>query len=491
MADSQPQRVTLRPLQAHVHSSTLKPAQQDVNIGTEATTSAGSSPRSAAYASSRGDSISEEFRPEGFVGRQFETSRPRQHDTIPNLSRFNANALLKSLCEKEEDVYCILSIDGGGVRGILASHMLSLIEDRVNKEVNRWLSDHPQFASVFPERIQTAHMFDCIAGTSIGGIMAAGLAAPHPEKPNQSKYDAQSLTELMTRTATRVFHWSWGRKFRTLGGMFGPKYDASGIDELIDECLKEHLLSDSLTSVIITSFDINERAPFFFEHFKPWLGKESRLPATSASCTLKLAAQATSRAPAYFKPVVHEDKILVDGAILTNNPVEWAFFKCLKGFQLERSTTLIVSVGTGRVKLGNFSTQKSAAWGIVRWAIPAFAMMWDAVSCTVEQQMNLVSEDGSHEHFNYLRLQPELTEKSTQKMDNVRSSNIERLKQIAQEYFEGLEEGDAANEASNITEKLIKPLALKVILKFTKAQREAGARLLSGCCAAGPGLGGC
>lgn len=74
------------------------------------------------------------------------------------------------------DVVKVLSIDGGGIRGLIPATVLSAIEERT--------------------KARTADLFDLIAGTSTGGILALGLVKPSPRSRRKPQYSAAELAEL-------------------------------------------------------------------------------------------------------------------------------------------------------------------------------------------------------------------------------------------------------------------------------------------------------
>ena len=91
----------------------------------------------------------------------------------------------------------VLSIDGGGIRGIIPALMLGEIERRTNKPI--------------------AELFDLIAGTSTGGILALGLTVPGPD--GKPKYCADELVQLYKEEGPRIFHRPTWHRIRSVGGV--------------------------------------------------------------------------------------------------------------------------------------------------------------------------------------------------------------------------------------------------------------------------------
>src|SRR3712207_7174060 len=80
----------------------------------------------------------------------------------------------------------VLSIDGGGIRGMIPAKILAEIERRTGKRI--------------------FELFDLIAGTSTGGILALGLTKPNPQKPTEAHYSAEKLIDLYREEGEQVFY---------------------------------------------------------------------------------------------------------------------------------------------------------------------------------------------------------------------------------------------------------------------------------------------
>lgn len=83
----------------------------------------------------------------------------------------------------------ILSIDGGGIRGIIPAMILARIERRTGRRITE--------------------MFDLIAGTSTGAILALGLTVPQNRKGTRPKYGANQLVSFYEEDGRKVFHAFW------------------------------------------------------------------------------------------------------------------------------------------------------------------------------------------------------------------------------------------------------------------------------------------
>jgi patatin-like phospholipase/acyl hydrolase len=242
----------------------------------------------------------------------------------------------------------VLAIDGGGVRGIIPSHVLVALEEITGRSV--------------------ASMFNVIIGTSIGGIGALALSAPNGEgKPDLT---ARDVLDFFRNRAGQIFprtSLSWPRSLRELEKLIrlptptqallgsnreigNARYSAEGLESALVELLGERNLSDALTDVVIPTYDVRAQRPWFYRSEDVRNGQQSDLP-------MWKIGMATAAAPTYFPPVLGESdggdqQVLVDGGIFANSP---AMVGLLEGVVRARAlggTTkdvVIVSVGTGRV----------------------------------------------------------------------------------------------------------------------------------------------
>src|SRR5579864_9191015 len=104
----------------------------------------------------------------------------------------------------------VLALDGGGIRGVIPAMVLSEIEGRCGRPI--------------------ATMFDLIAGTSTGGILALGLTTPDPAMPNAPRYRAEQLVQLYAEKGQVIFNRPFWYRLVTLFGLFGSKYAVRGLE---------------------------------------------------------------------------------------------------------------------------------------------------------------------------------------------------------------------------------------------------------------------
>jgi patatin-like phospholipase/acyl hydrolase len=258
----------------------------------------------------------------------------------------------------------ILSIDGGGIRGVIPATVLDHVEKTVGRPI--------------------AELFDVIAGTSTGGLIALGLTCPG---------DA----------GARIFP---RELFGRIRQFFEEKYPDDGLNEVLEERLGDARLADALTSVIVTAYDIEARKPVFMRSAKDDL-------------LMRDVARATAAAPTYFEP----EGPLIDGGVFATNPGMCAFVDAYAG-QANVDDTLLVSLGTGSLTKP-IKAEDARSWGLAGWARHILDVVFDGVSDTVDYQLGQIL--GSR----YYRLQTPLT-LANDDMDDASAENISNLERQGQ-----------------------------------------------------------
>ncbi len=293
----------------------------------------------------------------------------------------------------------ILSIDGGGVRGLIPSLILSKLEQLTGQPI--------------------CELFDLIAGTSTGGILALGLAMPGPE--GSPAHSAADLVSIYEKESARIFSRPLGYRLRSLGSLADQKYPAAGIESVLREYFQDARLKDSLTHVLIPAYEIERHFPFFFKSTNA-----RQNPAYDFA--IRDVARATSAAPTYFEPhriaSATDYFALIDGGVYANNPAGCALVECLSTFP-HTEDFVVVSLGTGS-RSDSISYRKSKSWGLAQWAKPILNIVLDGVSATVDYQLKQLLPSNR-----YFRFQPNL-EPGCYAMDNADPGNIRRLRITAE-----------------------------------------------------------
>ncbi len=275
----------------------------------------------------------------------------------------------------------ILSVDGGGIRGIIPAIILAEIEQRTRKTI--------------------AEIFDLMAGTSTGGIVVAGLC-----KKDKPQYSANDLVEFYREYGPYIFKSSFFR--RSILSWFNcAQYPHKNIESVLDKYFGEDILKNTLSNVLITSYDIQNNCPFFFKSWK------------EGNIKLKDALRAATAAPTYFAPkylkVNQKEMVLVDGGVFANNPAACAYASGKRLFP--NDDILLLSIGTGRT---DRSIANSRRFGKIGWIKPLLNVMFASSLDAVNYQLDQVIAD------KYIRIQSQLKIASPD-MDNITSKKYQNL----------------------------------------------------------------
>ena len=237
----------------------------------------------------------------------------------------------------------ILSIDGGGIRGIYPAAFLAALEERYlnGSSVSRY--------------------FDLITGTSTGGVIAIGLGAG---------LRASDLRDLYIDRGGEVFPptpagFRWTRKATRF---FRYSYKREALVSVLSEFLGDSKLGQSQNRLCIPSCDAEFSDLYVFKTpHHPDFRMDGRQLMT------KVAA-ATSAAPTYFRPLEDGGYTFLDGGLWANNPVMVGLVDALSCFAVPRERIRIMSIGCGDTPY-KVSAWKRRLSGSLAWHDIIYAAM--------------------------------------------------------------------------------------------------------------------
>jgi patatin-like phospholipase/acyl hydrolase len=295
----------------------------------------------------------------------------------------------------------VLCIDGGGIRGLIPALVLAEIERRTGRRI--------------------ADMLDFIAGTSTGGLLACGLTRPGPD--GRPLYTADELADIYVLEGPKIFHRDLLKRITSVGGWIDERYDDDGLNDALERYLGDARLSDALTDVFVTAYDIHDRFAFFFRSAR------ARTDPTY-DFTMVRTARATSAAPSYFEPAEVTDLAgtrtypLVDGGVYAINPSMCAYADVIRG---AGEVELMLSLGTGSQSRA-YTYEETRSWGQLEWARPVLDLVFDGVADTIEFEAGTLMAD------RYVRLQPPLGEASDG-LDDASPENLAALRVQAEKLI--------------------------------------------------------
>ncbi|XP_014516199.1 patatin-like protein 3 [Vigna radiata var. radiata] len=304
------------------------------------------------------------------------------------------------------DHVSILSIDGGGIRGIIPATVLIYLDNALKaKDPTTSLADY----------------FDVISGTSTGGIMSVMLAAPNASDFNRPLFTPSQVVQFYKKNGPNIF-----KPRSIIDPIQCPKYDGKFLRDTARQILKETRLDQTLTNLVIPTFDEDKIHPVIFSNYK--LKTESYLNAKLSDIAL-----GTSAAPTYFPS--HEfqnDGVafdLADGALAANNPALVAVSEVIQNNG--QKEILLLSLGTGitaaQNKLGGiFDLGCQALWLSLHQDTFNEAMF----RTDVTHYYLATIFPGILPADNYLRIEEYNLDPSMEEMDDASKKNMDKLETV-------------------------------------------------------------
>ncbi|KAL9241557.1 hypothetical protein vseg_015659 [Gypsophila vaccaria] len=331
----------------------------------------------------------------------------------------------------------ILSIDGGGIRGVIPGVVLQFLES--------------QLQALDGEEARLADYFDVIAGTSTGGLLAAMLTAPNEN--NRPLYAAKDIVPFYLQHCPKIFPQPreiFGSIAILLKMLNGPKYDGKYLHKALKEQLGETKLHDALTNVVIPAFDIKNLQPVIFSTYM--IPAVPQLDAKFYDVCIGTSAAPTFLPAHHFETKDGNGNVrefnLIDGGIVADNPtlvainqVTRQILKKNKDFfpikPTEYDRLLVISLGSGSNKNEHkYTAKKAAKWGIISWLFDdGSSPLLDAVSQARDDMVdfhNSVVFEAYQSLDNYLRIEENQLTGELGSMDAATKKNLENLVKVGE-----------------------------------------------------------
>jgi hypothetical protein len=336
----------------------------------------------------------------------------------------------------------ILSIDGGGIRGVIPALIIARIE-------------HELAAKTRGAITAVSQVFDIIAGTSTGGILALGLSMPTAVGENRPKNSAKALADLYLNEGMTIFPKEPSRVHKeaakvcgvlealpvSAGKKWAPVLRSAAMLPYSDTGFKKVLqtyfsyrdgtlatLRDAITEVVVPTYDIGKRSVEIFTKQRATVFPEDNLSMVDL-------ARSTSSAPTYFAPYTIEKSgtltgryTLVDGGVIANNPTICAYAEARRVFS-DREIQ-VVSLGCG-FNFSAIDAAEASSWVSANWLEPLLGTMFDGMGAIVDANLSkLIPRSTSGR--NYFRLQPRLGGVPDSIDD---ASNVKKLADLTEGYL--------------------------------------------------------
>jgi len=206
-----------------------------------------------------------------------------------------------------DKTFKILSIDGGGIKGLYSATILKEFEEKFNCQI----SDY----------------FDMICGTSTGGLIALALALKIPAKEICDFYELEGPKIFPNSTSVNLGNKKISRRFM-MQLIKGGKYSDKPLKNALTNIFKENKIGDSNNLLCIPSYTITEARPFIFKYDHTILDRDN-------GALMVDVALATSAAPTYFPMAeipFYNNKQFIDGGVWANNPTLVGLLEALTYF---------------------------------------------------------------------------------------------------------------------------------------------------------------
>ena len=247
-----------------------------------------------------------------------------------------ATRALAEIQPKGRSFATVLSIDGGGVRGIIAARVLAELERRTQRRLSE--------------------LFDLVAGTGSGGAIALALSTPRANGAGP-RFGVSEIADFLRAEMPRIYGRRLRHRVRTLGGLIGPRYPGEELRSVLRSCFGDQRLDQATTPTLVTAYDVGAAKPFFFRSYP---SDDDSEQVTRNDLTWE-AAYATWAMPTYFPPLrlplpgqatsAGFERYIVSGDVFASNPAACALADAQRLFT--GRTQLVISLGTARGEVEN------------------------------------------------------------------------------------------------------------------------------------------
>ena len=325
----------------------------------------------------------------------------------------------------------ILSIDGGGIKGIVPAVVLLHLEKllkQLSKNQNSRIHDY----------------FDLFSGASTGAIIIAGLLSP--DKNNHPKYSPEEILDLYLENGHIIFNSSFFQEIKSVSGIVNVKYDPEGLESVFEKYFGKSELKSLLKPSLIPVYDLSRGKNYFFR-------QQKALTSPRHNFYVKDLLRGATSALSYFPPAQistvndREHRCFIDGGVFANNPALSAYAEFrYHNSNLHAKDTMMLSLGTGR-KTTNLDCEVTANWGAAEWLYQGSYLTSNAVASASDYQLNAVYDNKP----NYLRLDASFDDEQSSSMDNTDKEYLDYLISLGESIVK-----EKQSEINTFAEELIK-----------------------------------
>ncbi|KAK9990598.1 hypothetical protein SO802_025583 [Lithocarpus litseifolius] len=396
-----------------------------------------------------GQDVKEENNLELVKTPQFDFASKMYKDASPNFNKLvmdknassSSSSSFKIQPPSHGNLVTILSIDGGGVRGIIPGVILAYLES--------------QLQELDGEEVRLADYFDVVAGTSTGGLIAGMLVAPNEN--NRPLFAAKDIVPFYLENSPKIFPQACGifaSAVNLVKILTGPKYNGKYLHKLIRKELGDTKLHQTLTNLVVPTFDIKKLQPTIFSSFQ--LTNHPILDAALSDICIGTSAAPTFFPAHYFSNQDRHGSVrdfnLVDGGVAANNPTLIAISEVTKQIinknpdflpikPMAYDQLLVISIGTGsNTSEQKYNSKTASKWGVISWLYengdtPLIDCYSDSSTDMVDYH-NCVVFQALHSENNYLRINIDTLHGNLSSVDVSTKENLGNLVKVGEQLLD-------------------------------------------------------
>lgn len=320
----------------------------------------------------------------------------------------------------------ILSIDGGGIRGIIPGQILVALENKIRNKPGH-------------EGAKIGDYFDLVAGTSTGAILSAAYVCPVDKENQALRYSAQDAVDFYLEDGDEIFDVGFWRTIGSVGGLNDEKYPANALERVLENAFGDIQLSELTKPTCIVAYDVRMRTPIIFTQHDA-VNKDRDF-------LVRDVLRGSTAAPTYFEsariyslPPARRKYVLIDGGLVANDPTLCAYSEAIRTKMAKGiKDMMILSIGTGK-ELRSYTYPEVKDWGKLGWAAPVIDIGLEGGPQMTGYHMDSIASTVRGSQF--YRIQPQLYG-AAKDLDNATPENLEALRETglrnAEDYDSMLE----------------------------------------------------
>ncbi|MEG0529175.1 MAG: patatin-like phospholipase family protein [Bacilli bacterium] len=331
--------------------------------------------------------------------------------------------------EFKEKKIILLSLDGGGIRGIISCIILKYIEDKLKEQDC--------------EDAKIGDYVDFIAGTSTGALIASLLLLPSDEHPKKAKHSITDALNIYLGEGKNIFSKTFWTILNNPLAVFKDNFSTMVLESQLEIVFKDAELKNLIRPCALIAYDT--------EHQKPKIFNSIDGISPFRNFYIKDVCRASSAAPTYFEPAkiksfAEQEFSCIDGGVFANNPTFCGFIESQKinfnkyfkdDLKFDGTAPLqefiTISIGNGS-RAKSYKHNELTGISKSKWVDPLVDIFISTGVNMIDMEMKSMYSllKPKYQH-NYYRFNPEIPESSID-LGNVSNTNIKTLIDVANDY---------------------------------------------------------